>query len=75
MPLPAFAQQKFAQRPKRSKRRKLPDKPIQVPITPSCRFYRSITVIWLTMTSCATRSRNIAPTLSWMMNSSENTSA
>lgn len=75
MPLPALAQQKFAQRPECGKRRKLPDQPIQVPTTPSCRFYRSITVIWLTMTSCATSSRNIAPTLSWMMNSSENTPA
>ena len=34
-----------------------------------------MTVTLPTISSCATSSKNMAPTLSWMMNSSENTSA
>lgn len=74
MPLPALAQQQFTQCPERSKGSKLPDECIQDSSRLPAASYRSITVMWLTITSCATNNRNIAPTLSWMMNSSENTS-
>ena len=64
----SFREQQLRKRPQHRQHRQLPDKRIHPP-------HLNITVRLATVSSCATSSRNIAPTLSWMMNSSENTSA